>query len=363
MSENKYSIDGSSLELIKFINKEKQPKRVNYKRVFTFFHKCLTKSIIEMNVKFSNLQGINESIISGINMIFHIFYILINYTNNIKLTIFLLERAVLLYTEFIIMSQDKSVVEEIYFVPNINDAVAFSFKKTVGPIIIQDFNSNNRYSTFLKDILIILRNIYKLYFKKSDFYENTSIFSLEVENNYNSINNIIDKNSTIKKIEQSYYSNYNLNDRNIDSKFDSKTDIMTLNKFINIVDQQICEQLLEFNSINDYNEFLKKIDCVLNSKDNLSTKLGKIKIILVLLNNKINLINLDIDSEIFQYLKRYKENKNNIVYKDVFQRVFDCIVVYNFKTQFYHSENIVRDQQLIDVNMRVLLTELFDYIK
>ena len=55
---------------------------------------------------------------------------MINYTNNVKLTIFL--EAILLYTEFIIMSQDKTLVEEIYFVPNINDAIAFSFKKTIG---------------------------------------------------------------------------------------------------------------------------------------------------------------------------------------------------------------------------------------
>ena len=28
------------------------------------------------------------------------------------------------------MSQDKKMVDEIYFIPNINDAVSFSFKKT-----------------------------------------------------------------------------------------------------------------------------------------------------------------------------------------------------------------------------------------
>ena len=66
-----------------------------------------------MDNKFSDIKSTNESIISGVNMIYHIYYILIVYSNNIKLTIFLLERAILLYTEFIIMSQDKSVVEEI----------------------------------------------------------------------------------------------------------------------------------------------------------------------------------------------------------------------------------------------------------
>ena len=166
------NIDGNSGELISFINKERCSKKVNYKKIFRYFSKCLKKSISEMNTKFSELSNVNESIISGINMIYHIYFILINYTNNIKLTIFLLERAVLLYTEFIIMSQDKKMVDEIYFIPNINDAVSFSFKKTIGPILLNDMDSMSKNpnvnfnAKFLKEISILLRNIYKLYFLK-----------------------------------------------------------------------------------------------------------------------------------------------------------------------------------------------------
>ena len=64
-------------------------------------------------------------------MIYYIFFILIFYTNNIKLTIFLLERSILFY-EFIIMSQDKKLIDQICFVPNINDALFFTYKKTIG---------------------------------------------------------------------------------------------------------------------------------------------------------------------------------------------------------------------------------------
>ena len=139
-----HNIDNSSGELISFIDKERVAKKINFKKVFRYFSKCLRKSIIEMKIKFKEIANINESIISGINMIYHIYFILINYSNNIKLTIFLLERAVLLYTEFIIMSQDKKMVDEIYFIPNINDAVSFSFKKTIGPILLNDMENYSK---------------------------------------------------------------------------------------------------------------------------------------------------------------------------------------------------------------------------
>ena len=74
MNDTKYNIDGSSLELINFINKEKQTKRIYFKKVFKFFQKCLSRAIIEMNTKFDKIKGLNESIIGGINMIYHIFY-------------------------------------------------------------------------------------------------------------------------------------------------------------------------------------------------------------------------------------------------------------------------------------------------
>ena len=61
-----------------------------------------------MNVKFNELSNINESIISGINMIYHIYFILINYSNNIKLTIFLLERAVLFTLNLLLCLKTKN---------------------------------------------------------------------------------------------------------------------------------------------------------------------------------------------------------------------------------------------------------------
>ena len=96
-----------NIDLINFINQEKNDKKILSKKIYKYFNNCLIKSFIELNNKFEPIENKNSNIIAGINMIYYIYFSLISYSNNIKLTIFLLERAILLYTEFIIMSQDK----------------------------------------------------------------------------------------------------------------------------------------------------------------------------------------------------------------------------------------------------------------
>ena len=127
-------------ELIDFINQEKITKKVNPKKVLTYFNKCISNSLIELNGKLDKVENKYNSIIAGVNMIFNIFFIIIFYSNNIKLTIFLVERSILLYTEFIIMSQDKKIIDDICFTPNITDAISFSYKKTIVPLNINKLN-------------------------------------------------------------------------------------------------------------------------------------------------------------------------------------------------------------------------------
>ena len=208
------SLDNNSNELLNFIKKEKNSKKVNFKKIFRYFSKCLKKSISEMHIKFNELSNQGEGIISGINMIYHIYFILVSYTNNIKLTIFLLERAILLYTEFIIMSQDKKMVDEIYFVPNINDAVSFSFKKTIGPILLNDIdvsskNSNrNQNAKFLKETSIVLRNIYKLFFRTKWISEEISFINLKIEENIENIDKIFQDKKLISEKDLDEFKKY-----------------------------------------------------------------------------------------------------------------------------------------------------------
>lgn len=149
-----------NIELIQFLNQEKLNKKINNRKIYTFYNKCLIKSIIELKNKFVNIDNKNICIENGINMIYYIFFILIFYTNNIKLTIFLLERSILFYTEFIIMSQDKKLIDQICFVPNINDALFFTYKKTIGPLEICNMKVKND-QIIIRDICRFINLIYK----------------------------------------------------------------------------------------------------------------------------------------------------------------------------------------------------------
>ena len=150
----------NNIELIEFLNQEKLNKKIGYKKMYTFYNKCILKSIIELDIKFKTIYNKNISLINGINMIYYIFFILIYYTNNIKLTIFLIERSILFYSEFIIMSQDKKLIDQICFIPNVNDALFFTYKKTIGPIKLSNIKIK-KDQQYIKDISNFMNNIYK----------------------------------------------------------------------------------------------------------------------------------------------------------------------------------------------------------
>ena len=366
-----YNIENSSVELIQFINKERYTKKINYKKIFRFFSKCLRKSIIEMNNKFSDLKSINESIISGVNMIYHIYYILIIYSNNIKLTIFLLERAILLYTEFIIMSQDKSVVDEIYFVPNINDAISFSFKKTIGPIIINNIDPLTKNMQFIKNVCVTLRNIYKMYFKNSYCVDDSNFISINVENNIEHLDTIFKDNLNLADIKSNYYNEDDSYERQlaayVSKPHTTQLNDLSLEHFLNIINNEISESLLIVNQSSNCNDILKKVDCIINGNDTLSIKLGKSKMLLYMFNREYQFtdstINFNESNNVLNYLKNSEYPESNIVYSEILERFFDTLVYYTFNSPFMHntstnSTNLKINESYIETQ----LNEIFDYI-
>ena len=76
------------------------------------------------------------------NMIYHIFWILFLTSFNIHITIFFIERAILLFSEFI----NLSLKEKEYIIESnshINDAIIFTYKKTIGNITLQEIIDEN----------------------------------------------------------------------------------------------------------------------------------------------------------------------------------------------------------------------------
>jgi len=236
------------VELIEFINQEKVYKKINSKKILNIFNKCIIKSILELDDKFKNIKNKKKSIIAGINMIYNVFIILILYSNNIKLTIFLVERAILLYSEFIIMSQDKKMINEICFLPNITDAISFSYKKTIGPLKINGINKCN--NIILKELSLLMKNIIIKIYTENNSIINFNNFIINIESLvydlfticdlslYNYIINFI-INNEIQSIEEIIKSMiYFINNKNIDNFKEYYNDVYYKN-MINVNINQI----------------------------------------------------------------------------------------------------------------------------
>lgn len=156
-------------------------------KISKLMNKSLIKTLVDITDKTQKLNiNLNETIINGLNMIYYIFIIMLSYTKNIKLTMFFSERAILLYTEFIIMSRNPILNNDLNFTPNINDALQFVYKKTIGPIKIKQLNNNKQIYILkqsgldIKNILLKLQkyNIYsdEIYSEYSILYEDMISF-------------------------------------------------------------------------------------------------------------------------------------------------------------------------------------------
>ena len=80
------------------------------------------------------------------------------------------------------MSQDKKIIDDICFIPNITDAISFSYKKTIGPLHINKLNIKYNYS-YIKDISLIIKNILLNYYTSKNNINNIEehLNKLEVE--------------------------------------------------------------------------------------------------------------------------------------------------------------------------------------
>ena len=175
----------TGIDLIQFIDNEKKPGKIlKHKKAYIYFNTCLLKTMIELSGKFrENMIEVVDNTIIGVNTFCHVFFVLLAYTNNLKLTIFLAERAVLLYTEFIIMTKQADEESNLKYKPTNKDAMLFSYKKTIGPIKLNDI-SNNTTMRNIKFTGTLVKHLYLDFFKKkegdislNDFKSLDSLFS------------------------------------------------------------------------------------------------------------------------------------------------------------------------------------------
>ena len=159
-------------QLLTFIKKKKiVDNTIDIKRLFFIYTKAIRNSIIKTFEKIKKY----DMTIHCCEMVNSIFWIIVRYTNNLKLTMFLCERAIILFIEYISLSNNLSSQQEL----NILDVKLFIYKKTLGPIKLASNHTLNYEVLSIKNISKFIKDImYKVFYLN---YENSNTEELENE--------------------------------------------------------------------------------------------------------------------------------------------------------------------------------------
>ena len=147
-------------ELADFIESKRSTiRKLVIKDVLINYAKILKDTILTTYKRFYNPTWTFEAI----TIITHVFWQVIYYSYNIKLAMFLSDRALILFNEYIDLAK-LTYTNNNDFNINQTDIKIFIYKRTIGPIKIKKIRTNTN-----KSILEHLEesNMYRIYFAKS----------------------------------------------------------------------------------------------------------------------------------------------------------------------------------------------------
>ena len=232
-------------ELFNFIEKKKlQLKTFNYKKILFLSNLILFECLSSIYNKFFNL----DYALHFLDTIFIIFWTIYNYSHNLKLSMFLCERASKLYNEYISLSsslEDSNIL--------LKDIKLFIYKKTLGPLTLK-FNENENeinyiykinesFKESIKKILLIKKNL-----KDVDYFLDNI--------------NIIDNNDIkyFSEITELIYSiRYNNNIKEEILKLKLKILLLKKKNKVALMKTELMKKYSEIDNLNHLNELNFKI--------------------------------------------------------------------------------------------------------
>ena len=193
------------MELIKFIDSKVLKKnQIEYSTILYFFCKIIKEAIIKCYTRLQDLDWIQECL----NIVFNIFWQIFPYTFNIKLSMFLCERAILLFNEYIDLAKNTFKENNSEFKINSTDVKLFIYKRTIGPLKFK--RKHNKKSLFK----LIIPNIKIASIKLKEFLNHLSIKiiteKLNLKENLEYIENLL-PDILYKLYHKSIYFNFDLN--------------------------------------------------------------------------------------------------------------------------------------------------------
>lgn len=149
-----------NINLLDFItNKSKDEENTDSLQLLYFFSKSIRLSLV-------NTYKEQKSMYYSINcasLISIIYTIIYNYSYNIKLSIFICERSILLFNEYINISKNYNGREPI----NMLDLKQFIINKSLGPIVSQNNSSIKIYGNLFKRIEKFMVSLFSYLIKSS----------------------------------------------------------------------------------------------------------------------------------------------------------------------------------------------------
>jgi len=129
------------VELSEFIDSKRiSPKKMVVKEVLVNYAKLLKDTILNTYKRFENIIWTNEAI----TILSHVFWQTMYYSYNIRLAMFLSDRAIILFNEYIELAK-STYSNETDFNINKTDIKLFIYKRTIGPIRITDSKSFGKH--------------------------------------------------------------------------------------------------------------------------------------------------------------------------------------------------------------------------
>ena len=230
------------LDLLQFITQKCQSEKdVPSIKILSMASKTIYSSIFKTFEKFN----IGDYCVACMNTIHNLFWTILTYSNNLKLTMFLCDRAILLFNEYIVMTKNTIYSTVKSNVENLKEVKLFIYKKTIGPLILKETSCKNKKDIINNKLQIVGNIIYNCHYN----------IYLTLHNNNITLNDI-------HKLE-TYVINFN--DHIIQELY--KMNLKLLDIFQNCLEMFTeLTPFLNFTIIQKYNS-LFLLSCLINSCD------------------------------------------------------------------------------------------------
>tara|TARA_B100000131_G_scaffold216820_1_gene208462 strand:- start:686 stop:1612 length:927 start_codon:yes stop_codon:yes gene_type:complete len=159
--------------MLEFINsKIILSNKIQFNKVYQFFIKIMIKALVCPTEKLTN----NEYSTICYDIVFNVFWTLFNYTKNIKLTMFLCDRSIDLFNEYmemILAALNSNLLSQNKIKIKPTDIKLFIYNKTIGPITFQKMERLKgvtklrirQCKSACMIIQIILKDVFNVYYK------------------------------------------------------------------------------------------------------------------------------------------------------------------------------------------------------